>query len=249
MFLQNPLAEAHSFRGEAETFNHLIKAALAVYFYSHGFHTPEDLCGTQRTRSRRIYLPKVLPLFSYAKISLLLKNLPLLYPWGLGLPRWGADLHASKCSPHRCVVIETMFDWKMWFKVVEFVTLGPWNDDIPHPRLLHWASQHQGEESNKGALSLLLPSPCLWSLGFPSQGSQLCRKEFFAKTCGFGKVGDCSQGGSTVTTEQWCCLAGRRCVPREPGHCRACMGRFGSPRRDSMGWILMTSNLLKIKFK
>lgn len=169
---------------------------------------------------------KVLPFFSYTKISLLLKNLPLLYPWGLGVPRWGVDFNARECSPHHCVVIETMFDWKMWFKVVEFVTPGSWNADISCPRLLHWASQHQGEESNKGALSLVLPSRCLWSLGFLSQGSQPCRREIFTKTCSFGTVGDCSQGGSTVTTERWCCLAGRRCVPRELGSLQSLHGKI-----------------------
>lgn len=129
---------------------------------------------------------KVLPLFSYTKISLLLKNLPLHYPWGLGLPRWGVDFNARECSPHHCVVIETIFDWKMWFKGVEFVTAGPWNADTPHPRLLHWASQHQGQESNKGnqikgLFTLSLPLPDCGTWGFLPKAPSCAEESFLPK--------------------------------------------------------------------
>lgn len=55
--------------------------------------------------------------FSYTKTPLLFKSLHLLYLWGLGISRGGDDLDAREFQPHHCVVIETMFVWRMGFIV------------------------------------------------------------------------------------------------------------------------------------
>lgn len=112
MFLPNPLAEAYRFRGEAGTFNHLIKAALAMYLLSSRFLYAR---GSLRYTKNMIQKGKVLPLSRYTRTPFLLKSLHLLYPWGLGLP--GRGLNAREFPPHPCVLIKTMFDWKTLFMV------------------------------------------------------------------------------------------------------------------------------------
>lgn len=154
----------------------------------------------------------------------------------------------------------TFFSWSqkvlvsflLYPVLVEFITLGPCKADTPGecglPGLLRRASQPK--------LGGSFPLPICRGWAFPPKAPSCTEENFFTKTCCFGKIGVRSRRGSTVTIEQssgfgvaW--LAGEVSQVSQ-AHCRACTESFGSPQRDSLGWITMTgsaSKLLKLNIK